>query len=70
MLFVSGEKAERFAKAISAGADVVCIDLEDAVHPDRKAAARSSVLDWLRARPATTSAIALRIHGVRRPRGR
>jgi citrate lyase beta subunit len=63
MLFVSGEKAERFAKAMSAGADVVCIDLEDAVHPERKAAARSAVLDWLRTRPAS-GAVALRINGV------
>ena len=52
MLVVSGEKAERFPKAMSAGADVVCIDPEDAVHPDRKAAARSAVLDWLRTKPA------------------
>src|SRR5512134_390762 len=64
MLFVSGEKAERFAKAMSAGADVVCIDLEDAVHPDRKAAARSAALDWLRTRSAA-GAVALRINGVR-----
>ena len=44
MLFVSGEKVERFAKAMAAGSDLVCIDLEDAVHPDRKAEARSQVL--------------------------
>lgn len=66
MLFVSGEKAERFPKAMSAGADVVCIDLEDAVHPDRKAAARGTVLDWLKANAPAESgpAIALRINGV------
>ena len=50
MLFVSGEKVERFAKAMAAGADLVCIDLEDAVHPDRKAEARGQVLGWLKAR--------------------
>ena len=44
MLFVSGEKVERFAKAMAAGADLVCIDLEDAVHPDRKAEALGQVL--------------------------
>lgn len=72
MLFVSGEKAERFPKAIAAGADVVCIDLEDAVHPARKATARSAVLDWL-ASPAASDAatgIALRINGVRSTDGR
>ncbi len=40
MLFVSGENAERFPKAMGAGADLVCIDLEDAVHADRKQSAR------------------------------
>jgi citrate lyase beta subunit len=70
MLFVSGEKAERFPKAMSAGADVVCIDLEDAVHPDRKAAARTAVLDWLKSNPATGCPIALRINGVRTGDGR
>ena len=65
MLFVSGEKVERFAKAMAAGADLVCIDLEDAVHPDRKAEARAQVLQWLaEARPAKPQ-VALRINGVR-----
>lgn len=71
MLFVSGEKAERFAKAIAAGADLVCIDLEDAVHPDRKAAARETVLGWLASAEAAASAagLALRINGVRSVHG-
>jgi citrate lyase beta subunit len=69
MLFVSGEKAERFPKAMSAGADVVCIDLEDAVHPDRKGAARAAVLEWLKSNPTAGSAIALRINGVRTAEG-
>jgi citrate lyase beta subunit len=67
MLFVSGEKVERFAKAMAAGADLVCIDLEDAVHPDRKAEARSQVLGWLKgaSRPADACGVALRINGLR-----
>ena len=67
MLFVSGEKAERFPKAMNAGADVVCIDLEDAVHPDRKAEARGAVLDWLKSNVTAEPgpAVALRINGVR-----
>lgn len=44
MLFVSGEKAERFQKALDSGADMVCIDLEDAVAPSGKARARESAL--------------------------
>lgn len=67
MLFVSGEKVERFAKAMTSGADLVCIDLEDAVHPDRKAEARVQVLRWLAANPATTGGPrrAVRTNGMR-----
>lgn len=39
-LFVPGDRPERFEKAASAGADAVIIDLEDAVAPPAKAAAR------------------------------
>lgn len=67
MLFVSGEKVERFAKAMAAGADLVCIDLEDAVHPDRKSEARGQVLGWLKgaSRPADGCGVALRLNGLR-----
>ncbi len=66
MLFVSGEKAERFPKAMAAGADLVCIDLEDAVHADRKQLARDQVLGWLsKNTSAEGPAIALRINGLR-----
>ena len=67
MLFVSGEKVERFAKAMAAGSDLVCIDLEDAVHPDRKAEARGQVLGWLKtaSRPADGCGVALRLNGLR-----
>lgn len=70
MLFVSGEKPERFPKALAAGADLVCIDLEDAVHPNRKASARTAVLAWLQGLQAATRAgvganVALRINGLR-----
>jgi citrate lyase beta subunit len=74
MLFVSGERPERFPKAMAAGADLVCIDLEDAVHPDRKAEARLAVLAWLQAytqapRAAGSPGVALRVNGVRTPEG-
>lgn len=67
MLFVSGEKPERFAKAMAAGSDLVCIDLEDAVVPGRKEAARSDVLGWIAQRTgdATQPAVALRLNAVR-----
>lgn len=46
-LFVPGNRPERFAKACAAGADAVIIDLEDAVAPGDKDAARSAVAAWL-----------------------
>jgi citrate lyase beta subunit len=47
MLFVSGENPARFSKAMQSVADLVCIDLEDAVEPGRKSEARHDVLSWL-----------------------
>jgi citrate lyase beta subunit len=71
MLFVSGEKTDRFAKALASGADLVCIDLEDAVHPDRKAEARAQVLAWLLAHPPRPGEArrALRLNGLRTSEG-
>ena len=73
MLFVSGEKVERFPKAMAAGADLVCIDLEDAVHPDLKSQARRQVLGWLKdqqtALAASGQQVALRINGLRTEQG-
>lgn len=48
-LFVPGSRPDRFDKAVASGADVVVLDLEDAVAPDGKAAARADVRDWLAA---------------------
>jgi citrate lyase beta subunit len=47
MLFVSGERADRYPKALASGADLACIDLEDAVHPSRKTQARLSVCEFI-----------------------
>lgn len=43
-LFVPGNRPERFEKAHASGADAVILDLEDAVPPDEKPAARAVVL--------------------------
>ncbi|MCD8537114.1 MAG: CoA ester lyase [Burkholderiaceae bacterium] len=48
-LFVPGDRPERFDKAVAAGADLVILDLEDAVLPDHKAQARQEVAKWLAA---------------------
>ncbi|HYD69817.1 itaconate degradation C-C-lyase RipC [Azospirillum sp.] len=50
-LFTPATKADRFDRAAEAGADVLIIDLEDAVAPADKAGARTAALDWL-AKPA------------------
>ena len=42
-LFVPGDRPERFDKALASGADAVVLDLEDAVTPERKDAARETV---------------------------
>jgi citrate lyase subunit beta / citryl-CoA lyase len=47
LLFVPGDRPDRFAKAAAAGADGVILDLEDAVAPSRKDAARAEVREWL-----------------------
>ncbi|GGB81841.1 CoA ester lyase [Marinobacterium zhoushanense] len=47
VLFVPASRPERFSKALSCGADVVVIDLEDAVAPAEKAAAREALKQYL-----------------------
>lgn len=49
ILFVPGDRPERFEKAAASGADMVILDLEDAVLPDGKAGARDRIHDALAA---------------------
>ena len=46
-LYVPGDRPDRFAKALAAGADQVILDLEDAVAVERKELARSAVAELL-----------------------
>jgi citrate lyase subunit beta/citryl-CoA lyase len=46
--FVPGGNAKMLAKALTLPADGLILDLEDSVPPDRKAAARPVVAEWLR----------------------
>lgn len=46
-LFVPGDRQERFEKAAAAGADLVVIDLEDAVAPAQKDVARQAASETL-----------------------
>lgn len=66
-LFVPGNRPDRFEKACQAGADLVCIDLEDAVGPSEKERARQDVLDWLT--NTEHKHVSLRINGVDTPEG-
>jgi citrate lyase subunit beta/citryl-CoA lyase len=47
LLFVPGDRPERFAKAATSGAHAVILDLEDAVAPAGKSGARDAVARWL-----------------------
>ena len=47
LLFVPGDRPERFAKAVASGAHRVILDLEDAVAPTGKDHARQAVAAWL-----------------------
>jgi len=51
-LYVPGDRPERFDQAAASGADRVILDLEDAVAPDDRPAAREAVVAWLRSNDA------------------
>lgn len=48
LLFSPGSRPDRIARALAAGADAVCVDLEDAVAPAEKATARDVAVAFLR----------------------
>ncbi|MFO1351520.1 MAG: CoA ester lyase [Gammaproteobacteria bacterium] len=51
LIFVPGNKPELFPKALNSSADIVCVDLEDAVAPQHKNAAREQTLALFREPP-------------------
>jgi len=61
-LFVPGDRPERFEKACAAGADVVILDLEDAVAAENKQVARDLVAQWLSTPPPVP--VMVRVNGV------
>ncbi len=52
LLFVPGDRPERFAKALASGADALILDLEDSVVAAAKDAARGHIAAFLATRPA------------------
>jgi len=67
-LFVPGNRPDRFEKACQSAADLVCIDLEDAVGPADKDSARAAVLTWLA--QTDHKHVSLRINGLDTAEGR
>jgi len=63
-LFTPATRPDRFANAVTAGADVAILDLEDAVAPKDKAQARTYALDYLAGNPHNGALHALRINGL------
>ncbi|WP_028660573.1 HpcH/HpaI aldolase/citrate lyase family protein [Nocardioides insulae] len=65
-LFVPGHRPDRFAKAAAAGADVMVIDLEDAVPAESKVQARADAVAWL-AEHGSAGSVVVRINAVDTP---
>ncbi|MCW2986884.1 MAG: hpcH/HpaI aldolase/citrate lyase family protein [Conexibacter sp.] len=68
-LFVPADDARKRAKAWTAGADAVILDLEDAVAPSAKASARAQLGDALAARPEAGPLVVIRVNGLDTPDG-
>jgi citrate lyase subunit beta/citryl-CoA lyase len=67
LLYVPADRNERVAKALASAADVVVLDLEDAVADEHKNDARAAVL---RALSGQRLRIQVRVNDTRTPRGR
>lgn len=67
LLYVPADRAERAAKAMATAADVVILDLEDAVAPSAKDAARASVAEIVAAHPGRE--VQVRVNAASSPWG-
>lgn len=65
LLFAPANRVEVHAKALAAGPDVMCLDLEDAVAADFKAEARAAGVAFLAAGDGTGAERVLRINALR-----
>lgn len=66
-LFAPADRPERFARALASGADAVIVDLEDAVAPGAKAAARQGLAKALRGVQPNAACLLLRINAKATP---
>jgi citrate lyase subunit beta/citryl-CoA lyase len=68
LLFVPASRPERLTKALASKADLVIVDLEDAVPPEQKSAAREALADVVRdLSDEATARLLVRINGVDTP---
>ena len=63
-LFVPGSKPELFEKASKSNADIICLDLEDAVAPQDKEKAKENVINALVNHEFGKKTISVRINGL------
>jgi citrate lyase subunit beta / citryl-CoA lyase len=61
-LFVPGNRPDRFDKALASGADVVVVDIEDAVAPEDKSTARHATAQWCAGAEMHRTRLAIRIN--------
>ena len=70
LIFVPGNRPDRYPKALGAGADIVTVDLEDAIAPQHKDEARETTLRLFSAPPADDGIERMvRINCLRTPEG-
>ncbi len=65
ILFVPANRPDRYLKAFASPSDMVCIDLEDAVAPPEKAAARDALVGFLNRADVPTGRCMVRINNPR-----
>jgi len=63
-LFIPGSKPELFPKAVNSKADVICIDLEDAVAPQDKDQAKKNLIQALNELDFGKKTVSMRINGL------
>lgn len=67
LLFVPGDSDKKLAKGLTSGADALILDLEDAVAPPRKPAAREMVRAFLRENTQRSTQLWVRINPLDQP---
>ena len=69
LLFVPGLRPDRFLKALESGADIVCVDIEDAVPLSRKQEARDLTLPLFAEEHSADVEIMVRVNPLSTPDG-